>query len=245
MCKLGRKLCMGLMFCFATVAQAQSFVKAENDTTVIAEYLDGRVWAYRQLGDVLVGMTNYMVKDYGKFYQVAFYIKNLGDKAITFNPEEIFSVLHNRKGELEVLKVHSYENYMKKVNRSQAWTMALLEVSAGLSAGFAGYQTSQTTVYQPGKAPYTQRTTSYNYAAASAANSLSQLQIMEYAKMMRDDKHIISKGYLKMTTMHPDESIFGYVNIEREKGELMTVGVYIDGHKYLFDWDVSMKKKRR
>ena len=55
---------------------AQDFLKAENDTTVLTEYNDGRLWAYRQIGDFVVGMTNYVDKDdYGKNYQVLIFIK--------------------------------------------------------------------------------------------------------------------------------------------------------------------------
>jgi hypothetical protein len=47
-----------IMLCLPLMIKAQTFVKAENDTTVMSEYNDGRIWAYRQLGDFVVGMTN-------------------------------------------------------------------------------------------------------------------------------------------------------------------------------------------
>lgn len=40
------------------VANAQDFVVEDNDTTVKSEYNGGRVWAYRQIGNLVVGMTN-------------------------------------------------------------------------------------------------------------------------------------------------------------------------------------------
>lgn len=67
--------------------QAQDFLAAENDTTVLTEYNDGRLWAYRQKGDYVVGMTNFVDKnDYGKNYQILIFIKNLGEASILFDP---------------------------------------------------------------------------------------------------------------------------------------------------------------
>ncbi|MBE6301831.1 MAG: hypothetical protein E7085_08295 [Parabacteroides distasonis] len=51
--------------------QAQTFIKSERDTTVFTEYNNGRLWAYRSLGNFMVGMTNYEEKDdYGKYNQI-------------------------------------------------------------------------------------------------------------------------------------------------------------------------------
>ncbi len=70
------------LLCLATSLKAQTFIKAENDTTVKSEYYDGKLWAYRQVGDFVVGMTNYKTKDdYGKYYQIAIFIKNLGKES--------------------------------------------------------------------------------------------------------------------------------------------------------------------
>lgn len=37
---------------------AQTYVKAENDTTVLTEYNDGRLWAYRTIGNVMDYINN-------------------------------------------------------------------------------------------------------------------------------------------------------------------------------------------
>ena len=62
-----KKILITLLFGIALTTNAQDFVKMENDTTVLTEYNDGRLWAYKQIGDFVVGMTNYFEKDdYGK-----------------------------------------------------------------------------------------------------------------------------------------------------------------------------------
>ena len=235
-----------LLFVFlVTLAQAQDFIPEENDTTVLTEYNDGRLWAYKQIGDNVVGMTSYVDKDgYGKNYQILIFIKNLSSNSRTFDPTMVTATLTDKYGEKEEMKVYTYERYMKMIKTQQAWAMALTGFSAGLNAGMAGYQTTYTTSYAPGRMPYTQVHTTYNYAAASAANMAAQTQIMTLGKMMSDDQKTISQGYLKITTVHPDEGILGYMNIKYRRGKQLTVNIPFDGNTYSFSWDVSKKKRK-
>ena len=134
---------------------AQEFVAAENDTTVLTEYNDGRLWAYRRIGDFVVGMTNYVEKsDYGKNYQILIFIKNLSETSALFDPSSVTSTLTDKQGKTDGMKVFTYEQYMKKVKNQQAWAMALTGFSTGLNAGMAGYQTTYTTTYGAGRMPY-------------------------------------------------------------------------------------------
>lgn len=223
---------------------AQTFIATENDTTVMSEYNDGRLWAYRQIGDYVVGMSNYKEKDdYGKYYQIAIFIKNLGKLPVTFDPAEVTSTLNNKRGDTLELKVYSYEKYMKKVKRAQAWTLALTGFASGLNAGMAGNQTTYTTSYTPSGMAYTQVHTTYNYAAASAANMAASMQMMSLSKMMNDDRKTKSQGYLKKTTIHSDEGIIGYMNIKQERGQKMTVNIPVGEYVFSFDWDIGKKKK--
>lgn len=230
------------MICLPFTVQAQTFIAAENDTTVMSEYNDGRLWAYRQIGDFVVGMTNYKEKDdYGRYYQIAIFIKNLGETPVTFEPDRITSTLYSKNSDTIPLIVYSYDKYMKKVKNAQAWSMALLGVSAGLNAGMAGYQTTYTTTYGANHMPYTQVHTTYNHAVASAANMAATTQLMTLSKLMSDDRNIKSQGYLKITTIHPNEGIVGYMNIKRKKGKSMTVNIPVGGQIYSFDWDLTKK----
>ena len=242
-----RKIFIIAALIFSTIiAKAQEFIKSDNDTTVMSEYNDGRIWAYRQIGDFVVGMTNYEEKDnYGKYYQIAIFIKNLGASSVTFNPDQITFTLYDKNNDIVPLTVYSYDKFMKKVRNAQAWGSVLFGFSAGMNAGMAGYQTTYTTSYGSGHVPYTQVNTSYNYAAASAANMAATTQMMTLSKMMADDRNTKSQGYLKITTIHPNKGIVGYMNIKRKKGQTMSVSIPVGVHVYTFDWDVAKKKGRK
>jgi len=56
---------------------------------------------------------------------------------------------------------------------------------------------------------------------------------------MDHDREIKRQGYLKKTTVHPNEGIIGYMNIKRKKGKILTINIPINGYVYSFDWDVS------
>lgn len=214
-----------MLFC---TSRAQTLIIDDNDTTIISEYLDGRLWAYRQTEDFVVGMTNYEAKDdYGKYYQIAIFIKNLSESSITFDPKEVTSSLTTKKGDTLVLQVFTYDEYMKKVKNAQAWSMALLGLSVGLNAGLSGYQSTYT----------------YNYAAATAVNIAATTQMMTLGKLMADERSTKSQGYLKKNTIHPGEGIVGYINIKRKRGTSMTVNIPIDEHVFSFDWDVMKRRK--
>lgn len=239
-----RNLVFIFMLCLASSLKAQIIVKADNDTTVMSEYNDGRIWAYRHIGDFVVGMTNYEAEDdYGKYYQIAIFIKNLGESSITFDPDKVTSSLYTKRGDTLDLQVYTYDEYMKKVKNAQAWSMAFLGFSAGMNAGMAGYQTTHTTTYRAGGLPYTQVHTTYNHAAVSAANMAATTQMMTLSKLMSDDRNTKSQGYLKITTVHPGEGIIGYMNIKRKKGEMMTVNIPVSEQVFSFDWDVMNRKK--
>lgn len=232
-----------VFLCLIYPLNAQTLIKVESDTTVISEYNDGRIWAYRQTGDFVVGMTNYEEKDnYGKYYQIAIFIKNLGESSITFDPSNVTSSLFTAHGDTLPLQVYTYDEYVKKVKNAQAWSMALLGFSAGMNAGMAGYQTTYTTTYGVGRIPYTQVHTTYNYAAASAANMAATTQMMTLSKLMSDERNTKSQGYLKITTIHPEEGIIGYMNIKRKKGKSMIVNIPVGNSVYSFEWDVTKKK---
>ena len=233
-----------LFVSFTAIIQAQTLIKEENDTTITTEYNDGRLWAFKKQSDIVVGVTNYIYKDeYGKNYQIQIMIHNTSNEAFVFFPDYIYATILGKDAMKKDMKVYTYELYMKKIKRQQDWAMALTSFSAGFNAGSAGYQTTYSTSYAPGKVPYTQVNTTYNHAAASAANMAAQTQIMTLGEIMKKNKQIISQGYLKRTTIRPNETIVGYINIKHSKGQQMTVNIPVRGKVFSFDWNISKKKQ--
>lgn len=223
--------------------KSQTFISLESDTTVITEYNDGKQWAYRDIGNFVVGLSNSEIKDdYGRYYQISIFIHNHGNLPVTFNPKEVTANLLGQNGDSLQLTVYTSEAFQKKIKKTQAWAMALYSFSAGLNAGNAGNSTSYSTSFAPNGYAYTTVTYHYDANAAYQANIEASKQMMTLRKMMENDRAIREQGYLKKTTVHPGESIVGYMNIKRKKGQVLTVNVPMDNCIYGFDWDVSKKQ---
>lgn len=227
-----------LFFLWSIACHSQAIDQTENDTTVITEYNDGVLWLYRDIENVTVGTTCYKIKDYGKHYQIHIYIYNHSDTSLLFDPTTVSSYLATKAGDTLQLQVYTNEMFQKKVMRSQTWAMALYGFSTGLSAGMAGYSTSYSTTYSPNSLPYTTVTQHYDANAAFQANMAASHQMQTLGNMMENDREVKEQGYLKMNTIHPGESIVGYMNIKRKKGTILTILIPVNGNVYSFDWDV-------
>lgn len=239
-----RNLFALLLVCAPLLGFAQTIIPPENDSTFVSEFRDGDEWAVIARNGFVVGLGNKYVKDdYGKFYQIRIMVQNLTEDSYTFNPDTIYADITKKNGATETLRVYSNEAFQKKIKRQQAWASALYGLSAGLNAGMAGYQTSYVTTRSYNGYTYTQPVTTYNSTAAYQANMVASTQLMVLGKQMELDKKIREEGYLKKTTIHSSESIFGYMNVEREKGTVMRVVIPVNGENYVFLWDVTKKKK--
>ncbi|MCS2422553.1 hypothetical protein NXW31_15075 [Bacteroides fragilis] len=230
------------------------------------EYKDGEAWPYYNKNGIMVGMTNNEVRDYGKYFQIPIIIANNSMHPIDFDPNNITAFLTDKKGNEQILKVYSAEEYMKKVRRSQNWAMALNGLAEGLAASSAGYSTSTTnssysgysssygTASAFGSSGYaygnysgnssyygnsSSTTTSYNGAAAYQAQVIASNRIAAYDNALLSERVAKNEGYLKKTTIYPGETITGYINIGRKKGSTMTVNIDINGATYEFPWNIS------
>ena len=212
-----QNICVVIFLLLSTICKAQTFIYPQNDS-ILTEYNDGKFWAYLNKNDFVVGLSCFEEKDdYGKYYHLDIFIKNLSETPIVFQPDSVHSNLLTKKDDTLKLEVYTNEEYQKKIKRSQAWAMALYGISAGINAGTAGYSTSYSTSYSSNGYAYTTITNHYDANAAYQAN-------------------------LKTTTIYPDEAIIGYMNIKRKKGKILIVNIPIGDYIYTFKWDVNRKK---
>lgn len=236
-----QKVCLAIFLSLAIICKAQTFIYPQNDS-IMTEYNDGKFWVYLDKNDIVVGLSCFEEKDnYGKYYHLDIFIKNLSERPIIFRPDSVYSNLLTKKDDTLKLEVYTNEEYQKKIKRSQTWVMALYGISAGINTGTAGYSTSYSTTYSPKGYTYTTITNHYDANAAYQANVASINQILTLGQMMDNDRTMREQGYLKTTTIYPDEAIIGFMNIKRKKGKVLTVNIPIDNYIYTFDWDVNRK----
>lgn len=87
-----------------------------------------------------------------------------------------------------------------------------------------------------GRSTTTTTTQAYNGAAAYQASVIAGEQIAAFDESMLAEREAKDRGYLKLTTIEPGETITGYVLIEKKKGPSLNIIVDIYGAKYEFPW---------
>lgn len=236
-----RYLAAFILSCLTFMGHAQKIVLDVNDSSITTEYNDGKLWAYRYSDNFIVGTTCYIHKDdYGKYYQIQIYIRNLSTQSVTFNPEDISASLISKNGNCQALQVYTNDEFQKKIKRTQGWAMALYGFAAGVNAGTSAYTTSYSTTISPNGNFYT-TTSHYNPGTSYQANLAANIQIANMGKIMTDERITKEQGYLKITTIHPNYGIHGYMNIKSKKGSKLMVNIPVEGNIYTFEWDVNRK----
>lgn len=226
------------LVCQSTFAQTDSL-----SSQPAIEYIDGRPYMFFEQNGIVVGTSIMPTKDdYGKYYQLGIYIRNNTDYTLDFIPDSVSATLLNKRGEASAMKVYTKEKLEKKIKRDQAWTAALTGLAVGLNAGMAGYSTSYQS-YRVGNYYYSQPVTTYNYAAASAANMAASTQLYVMGQQMKNDLKESTFGYLQRNTLHTDMSVSGFMNIKHQKGKTVIVTIPVGNEVFHFEWDVEKKRK--
>ena len=217
-----------------------------------SNYKDGVLWQFYNKNGVFIALTNTIVKDYGKWHRIDIIIANNTMMPIDFDPvTNISAHSADYDGNITNLDVWSSDEYIRKVNRSQTWAMALMGFAEGLSTASAGYSTTTTNSYYSGNAyaygsrgyvsggysgTSTSYTSTYDANAAYQARVLSQKRMADFSYSMAEEQEIKELGYLKRNTIYPGETISGYVHIKRIRGEYVQFVINIEGAQYTFNW---------
>jgi hypothetical protein len=202
-------------------------------------YQDGAPVQFYFIDGLSVAVKISDKQQYGKYYEAFVTIENGSGNQFDFDPSDITASL-SLKGNVEEGEVYLYKDYIKKVNRRQAWSTAFTafaEVAAATSAGYSSSTTNAYGITSSGRLVSAHATTtSYNgaaqYAATqNAANNLNQMTGQQY-----DIKRSISEGYLKLNTIFPNSRIIGFVNITYDSADKIYLNIPVNGKVYHFEF---------
>jgi hypothetical protein len=223
-------------------------------------YREGSPIQYYFIDGISVAVQFGRESSYGDYYVAYITIENGTDKEFDFDPSGIISVLakDEKVDEAEIL---SYEEYMKKVNRRQAWTTAFTAFAEQQAASQAGYSASSTTGAVAGISTSTTNasgfagntygaatsttnsagvvvgsstTVNYNGAAQYAANQNAANNINALSNQQYQIKSSIKQGYLKKNTIYPSTRLIGYINIKYDKATGILLNIPVNGKMYQF-----------
>lgn len=110
--------------------------------------------------------------------------------------------------------------------------------ASAYGSGGSAYASGYGTTNYSGSFNTVTNTSSYNGFAAYQASVIASNQIASMRDAMWQERNQRYDGYLKRSTIRPGETVSGYVNIEREKGDYLKLIVDLYGAKYEFDWNL-------
>jgi hypothetical protein len=206
-------------------------------------YQDGSPVQFYFIDGLSVAVKISDKQQYGRYYEAFITIENGSGNQFDFDPSDITASL-SLKGAVEDAQVYTYNDYMKKVSRRQAWSTAFTAFAEMAAATSAGYSSSTTNAYgitSSGRLVSAHTTTtSYNgaaqYAATqNAANNVSQLVGQQY-----EIKRNISEGYLKLNTIFPNSRLIGFVNITFDSADKIYLNIPVNGKMYHFEFSNTL-----
>lgn len=202
------------------------------------EFIGGVKWSYYSLDGINVGMTYEKINDYGKYYRVYVKLINNSLYPIIFDPEEVVAHLTDKKGYSKNLEIQSALQYDKRIRRTQKWEEFLVAFGNGLAASNAGYSTSTSYLNANNTYGY-MTTTNYDPVVAQQAILETRKRTQEFIDDNLGFRNKRNEGYLKKTTVYPNELVYGYFNIKRKKGNELLIIFNIEGAEFPFHWNIQ------
>jgi hypothetical protein len=162
------------------------------------------------------------------------------------------------------IPILTFEEYLKKVKKAQAWENFAKSFSESLAAAFAGYSSINinSSIYEYGTAyesvtgnignssiNINGRSSSYgnsygstsiqiyNAGATYFASQNAERNIMEYRKQQNEILSTLSEGYLQLNTIKNSTEYLGFINLPYNDADIVHLDVPIKGIVYKFSWN--------
>lgn len=229
----------------------------------------GTTWDYYTKNGLTLLVSASANRDYGKYYTLSIVLTNNSNQPIDFNPSLItaYNNKKNKMETLKVLEANEYIERVSRRQNWGAFFNAFNENMAAAKAGYSASSTQTNSSYAGGSVSgavgaavgtngaavgaavgatayagsvnTSSTTVSYNGAAAYQAQLIASDRIANYNEQLLNERQMKDEGYLKRTTVGAGESISGYINIEFEKGDELTVNIPINSIVYPFIWTTN------
>ncbi|MCD8288106.1 MAG: hypothetical protein LUC18_04620 [Porphyromonadaceae bacterium] len=207
------------------------------------EYIDDLPWVSCEKNGIAMRINSKY-----RCYTTSLIITNNSMFPIEVGAEHITETCMNKKGTKEKpLKVLTYREFSWKEKQGAAADKYFTAMGEQMLAKNAGKSYSQTTTTHAGttgsgksySGTTTSVTTSYNATAAYQAQIMARDRIAAYSQAVDAETKVRDEGYLKKTTLHPGETIVGYVEVRKmlfKDTFYVTINVEISGVKYTSKW---------
>lgn len=184
---------------------------------------------------------------------------------LSLNNVKAEGMKYQKKGPAKTfpLEILSQEEYDKKVSRKQSWANFWTALGEGMAAANAGYSTSTTTyngssntsVYANAYGHYgntygyasaygsayttsygKSHTTTYNGAAAYAAQQQARANYQEYVNNQYQIREQLNEGYVKTNTIRDKTEYSGHFNLKYKELDHLRIIFRIGNEDFEFIW---------
>ena len=199
---------------------------------------DGQPVEYYSYNGINISLALSEQRQYGKYYVAYITIENLTGHPFNFFTSTIQATYTRKNKETNGIVLTNAE-YMKIVNRRQAWNTAINTYNENSAARGAGYSysnsNSRISAYNQ-TATINSNSRTYNAANGYIAQQNAQNNINNFQNEQQQIKSVLNQGYLKDNTIDNQQKIIGYVNIKFEKSDKITINVPVNGEVFSFYW---------
>ncbi|MCD8298093.1 MAG: hypothetical protein LUC88_11025 [Prevotella sp.] len=220
------------------------------------EYINDLPWEIIDKNGISVGLTYFRDPSFGFTggYKASLIIVNNSMFPINIGSDNVSINYSSNKGKDMTLRVRSFSEFSQSVQSSNAWAKTFAGIGEYMLTKNAGNSVSQTTTTYAGttgsgrnySGAATSVTTSYDAAAAYQARITASNRIAAYGEALDADRKIREEGYLKRTTLHPGETIVGYVIGTKKSGwayGTYIIDIEINGVTYTYNWEIKKDLK--
>lgn len=206
-------------------------IPTEED--LMMEYKNGAAWPYYNKNGIIIGVSQYEDETIGSHREIHFFISNNSMNNIDIDPATI-DIRTERKGESKNIEAMNSDDFYDKIyKRKKRDAKNVMKRKVVV------------------KRDKQNKLNSYLGATMfdETTNTIKDFQQrMINKKEFLENKHIMADNtpenieYLQRTTIHPGESVSGYLLISNKKADFLYVDVTINGILYPYKWDLRKTK---
>lgn len=197
------------------------------------EYKNGVAWPYYNLNGQVLGVSE-MIDDINDNYRkYSVFLSNNSMENIDIDPAYI-SIFFVKKGESRMAEVMPYDKYMKEVYKNEKHDAKRIAKNKAV----VKKQSQNNLNNALGATMF-----------SDADNTTNDFQQRMIKKTTLDgnlpvlaDNQATDMGYLQRTTVHPGETVYGFLLTDNKKMDELRVDILVNGIKYQYSWDLSKKK---
>jgi len=199
-------------------------------------YKDGINTCYYELNGIYLAVQLQLSRNYGKYYQCFIQVYNDNNSVMEINPDNITG-LYLKGDKSREIELVSADEYLAKVERSQAMARAATGFSAGMNSYNAGYTTSTTTGSVVGTGGYavgSATTTTFSAAEKQAVADREAAKMQSQYENDVKQKEAIDGSLLKRTIVEPGEQLYKSFYIAYLSADKLLIKIKMGQYEYPF-----------